>query len=123
MQLNDDGVINADGVAVESYIGGTIVATQSFTVKGGGYRESEPEFTWSDFEQLADQLAHCGAAGCQETGGYTIKAIDQGGTLAASEDNACHVSYCMASYGDNMVKILPCIDCSRPWRAQPASVR
>jgi len=74
---------------------------------GAGYRSSAPEFIWSDFERLADRLAHCGAAGCHEAGPYNIYAIDQGGILAASEDNACHVTYCQADIasggGDNQV--------------------
>jgi len=90
------GIKNGAGDPVQSYIGGTIVAAQSFQVMGAGYRSSAPEFTWSDFEQLADRLAHCGATGCNEAGPYSIYAIDQGGTLAASEDNACHVTYCQS---------------------------
>lgn len=59
----------------------------------GGYRTNSPQFTWSDFEATASGLAHCGAAGCSESGGYKVYVIDQGGFAASGEDNSCHVSY------------------------------
>ena len=53
---------------VQSYMGGTILQEGGFAFKvKKGYRTSDPEFTWTDFESLADQLAHCGTDGCSDS--------------------------------------------------------